>query len=252
MEKPEIDDTLLFSRLEDAQNAARHHQTRFLGFLDKRQQVILIKRLDSRETRGISACFWGGYPDAERQILGVFPANRPSDGTQFPIGAIHAVWKGKSLSHRDFLGALLSLGIRREKIGDILVRAEDAIFLLENEISLFVFSNLRRVSNMPVSCEIFTDKEIVREDHFEEITGTIASARLDCMVSALTGSSRAQAEKQIISGLVSVNWIPVTDGSIQLSPETVLSIRGCGRFRLDSVGPQTKKGRLRFLARKSL
>ncbi len=249
MKKTETDDGLLLARVDDALEAAERHAARFVGFLDEREQAAVLRHLSARRA-GAPILLWGGYADAERRMLGVFPWGAQPDIAAFPITAVRIVWKGAELTHRDFLGALLSLGLKREKAGDLVVRQGDCVAFLENAVAAFVLSNLSRVGRTGVSCAPYTGEEVHREAHFAEIGGTVASERLDCVVAALTGRSRTQAEDDIAAGRVAMDFRTVTDRACRVPSGVSLSIRGCGRFVVDELGPPTRKGRLRFAARR--
>ncbi|MFT8887547.1 MAG: YlmH/Sll1252 family protein [Ethanoligenens sp.] len=241
------EDNLLLSRVDDAVAAAERQTARFLGFLDAREQAVVSQYL-----RDSAPFFWGGYAEAERRMLGVFPQWMQPDNAAFPITAVQIAWKGAALTHRDFLGALLSLGLKREKIGDLVVRPKDCVAFLENAVAAFVLSSLSRVGSANVSCTVYAGETVHREAHFAEMTDTIASERLDCVISALTDISRTQAEKCIAGGLVTVDCLSVTDRAYRVAIGASLSVRGYGRFVVDAIGPPTRKGRLRFAARKYL
>ena len=249
MKKTVTDDSLLFARVDDALRAAERHAVRFLPFLDEREQAAVLRHLSAKRTDAVPF-FWGGYPDAERRMPGFFPPHETPCGETFPLTAVRVSWKREELTHRDFLGALLSLGIRREKVGDLLVRPQDCVACLEDAVAALVLSDLSRVGRAAVVCAVCDGGQMQREDTFAALSGTVASERLDCVVSALTGCSRAQAEADISAGRVALNFLPVSDRAHRVNAGTALSVRGQGRYVVDTIGPPTKKGRLRFAARK--
>lgn len=251
MGRMETDDGWLLSRVEDAVEAAGRHTVRFLGFLDGREQAVVTRHF-SAQRLDVVPFFWGGFADAERRMLGVFPIGIQPDGAMFPITSVQITWKGIELTHRDFLGALLSLGLKREKMGDFVIQPRECVAFLEDTVATFVLSNLCRVGRAGVTCTIYTGEEVHYEARFAEIRATIASERLDCVVSALTNLSRTQAEKCIAGGQVAMDFLPVTDRACRVSSGMMLSVRGYGRFLVDAVGPPTRKGRLRLSARKYL
>lgn len=251
MKRMETDDGWLLSRVEDAAEMAGRHTVRFLGFLDEREQAVVTRHFSTRRLDAVPS-FWGGFAEAERRMLGVFPNDMQPDHVMFPITAVQITWKGTELTHRDFLGALLSLGLKREKVGDFVIQPQKCVAFLEDTVATFVLSNLFRVGRVGVSCAVYTGEEVHRTVHFAEISDTIASERLDCVVSALVNLSRAQAEKCIAGGLVALDFLPVMDRTCKVSSGTMLSVRGYGRFLVDAVGPPTRKGRLRLSARKYL
>lgn len=250
------DDELLSARVRDAFDAACRYDTKFIGFLDP-QKVLHAKRqaaalCEQAAYEGCTYKFFGGYDDAERVFLGVFPPYSQPCGEDFPIKAIHIEWRFKSLTHRDFLGALLALGIVRDKIGDIVVGDGKCTVFAEKTVAQFIIQNLSKVGAAGVRCEETNGVSTVREEHFKNMTGTVASCRLDCVVSVLTGCSRSASAELIAEGLVSVDYDARCDNSYEISGGATVSIRGHGRFVVDSLGPPTKKGRLAFAARKYL
>lgn len=249
------EDELLKARVDDAFDSAASYREKFIGFLDPHEAAVAQKRAgflcSSGAYDGCSYEFFGGYEGAERVFLGVFPPYSQHNTNDFPVAAIEIKWRFAALSHRDFLGALLALGIVRSKIGDIIVGDGKCTVFAEKTVASFIVQNLLKVGSAGVQCKI-ADGEIVREDHFKEISATVASNRLDCVVCALTGCSRSAAAQLIAGGLVLVDFEPCLDNTSEVSEGSTVSIRGHGRFVIDGIGPKTRKGRLAFAARKYL
>ncbi len=243
-------------RVCDAFDSAASYSTKFVGFLDPHEVSLAQKRAKTLcaggAFDGCSYNIFGGYDGAERAFLGVFPPYSENGPGAFPIAAINLTWRFESLTHRDFLGALLALGIVRGKIGDIIVGDGKCTVFAEKTVASFIVQNLVKVGAAGVECEIADGGFAVREEHFKEISGTVASERLDCVVSALTGQSRSAAAGLITGGLVSVDFDTRCDNSSEIGGGATVSIRGHGRFVIDKLGPQTRKGRLSFAARKFL
>lgn len=255
MVKKSSEEDLVEPRVRDAFEAAANYGRRFIGFLDpaKAQKALrCAKTLGALpDYEGCGYRFFGGYGGAERVYFGVFPPFDEPDDSAFPVAAVELTWKFSKLSHRDFLGALLSLGIVRDKLGDIIVGDGKCTVIAEKTVAMFIVQNLERVGSAGVRCEIANDVA-EREEHFKEIGGTVASARLDCVVSVLTGKGRAEASTLIAGGLVSVDFDTRCERSFEVSGGATVSIRGHGRFVIDSLGPPTRKGRLNMEARKYL
>lgn len=246
------EDRLLTARTEELLAAAADYAGGFLGFLDPREKTVAQRVL--QRAGGSATLFWGGYAQAERVMLGAFAPGAEPRPEAFPITAIEIRWRFARLTHRDFLGALLALGVVRGKIGDILVGDGQCTVFAEKAVAPFLASNLRKVGSAGVSCALAEDggAQAERQDRFRDLRDTIASQRLDCVAAALTGLSRTDAAKLVRDGLVSVNFEPRDAVSFQVEEGASLSIRGYGRFLVDRIGPATKKGRLAFAARKFL
>lgn len=217
---------------------------RFVGFLDERQRAAADKLL-RREGCGNFA-FYGGYDDAERTYLGVFPDGMDgNDESAFPISAIAFRYRtGVALAHRDFLGMLLSCGVKREKVGDILCGDGLSVAFAETGIARFLEGQITKVGGEGVSVIPDYHGELPAAHSFSELRDTVASPRLDAVVKIAVGCSREEAARRIEAGLVSVNHIPCLSASGTVREKDVLSIRGVGRFVLQTLGPVSRKGRL--------
>lgn len=254
MRKKPQDDSLLEARVNDAFVSASEYRAKFIGFLDPDEAVQAQKIAESLKNayEGCTGVINGGYDEAERVFFGVFPPYSEPLTEEFPIAAIKIRWRFAKLNHRDFLGALLSLGIVRSKIGDIIVGDNECTVFAEKTVAAFIIQNLEKVGSAGVQCCISEERVTEREQNFKEIGGTVASKRLDCVVSALTGRSRSASTELIAGGLVSVNYEVHDENSFEIYESATVSIRGCGRFVVDKLGPQTRKGRFTFAARKFL
>lgn len=249
------EDRLLLARVKDALHyAARRRGVKVTGFLDRHMQAAAQALLAGPAAGECPTLFWGGYAGAERRMLGAFPPDEEPDPELFPIGALRAEWKFETLTHRDFLGALLGLGLRPEKIGDIVVEPDACActILADRSVEDFLLGNLDRVGRTGVRLSSVGLAGIVREDRFAPLRDTVASARADCVVASLVSASRGAAQKLIAGGLVSLDFETVSDPSKKICDGATVSIRGHGRFLIDRVGPPTRKGRLVLEARKYL
>lgn len=190
--------------------------------------------------------FIGGYEGAERQVLGfVCDVNNVYSN---PVGAVKVIVKtgiGKSLSHRDFLGAILNLGIERTKIGDIIIKPFGAYIVLDKDIGEFIRWNLTQIgkySNIEVEQIELGDLEI-EKPLVKEIQGTVPALRADTVFSIAFGISRTTASKLLQNDKGRCNGIPVSSSSI-LKEGDVGTLRGYGKMRLKSVNGMTKKDRV--------
>ena len=160
--------------------------------------------------------------------------------------------KTQKLSHRDFLGTLLSKGVRRDKIGDILCGDGLTVVFLSDEIVPYITEQVDRVGGEGVKVVTSYVGDLPVTHTYQEIRDTVASPRLDAVVKALIRVSREEAAHMIVTGLISVDHLPVENVSKMLTAPCTVSVRGYGRFLIDSFGPETKKGRLQFAARKCI
>lgn len=256
------EDELLRAAVRDALRLCdRRNAPRFLGFLDGRQRAAVQAFL--RAERAENVRFWGGYPDAERVFLGVFLAYMLSEGAAasetdgataaFPVTALGFRYRPQAkLTHRDFLGALLSCGMKREKVGDILCGEGLAVAFLDSAIAGYVAGQFEKVGGEGVTLLPDYDGELPGFGGFQEIRDTVASPRLDAVVKVAAGISREEAVRRIEAGQVSVNHLPCLSVSSPVREGDTLSLRGAGRFVVDELGPVSRKGRLFLTLRKYL
>ncbi len=242
------DDGVLEAKLGDAVRLAQS-RPRFVGFLDERQAVLVQNLMEHIPFKNYM--LWGGYDGSERVVFGAFPDFQQPDASAFPVVPITALYRSAdTLSHRDFLGALLANGIVRETIGDILVEEGRSIIFAREEISEFVLSQTVKIGRAGVKLSRGAAEPLPQRSSFADFSAVVASARLDCMVSAALGTSREKASEMIRTGLVMLNHEINTSVSILVTQGGKFSVRGKGRFIVDRIGPQTKKGRLSIAGRK--
>ena len=186
----------------------------------------------------------GGYPDAERCVAAFLPDYMAEEDVKWPISLIIiSPTDGKTYSHRDYLGSLMSLGIKRQVLGDIIVDGEKAyLFCLEN-IEEFIMNNLTHVAGAVCKTEKAEDMGVLPERRFEDVSGTAASERLDCIVALATKTSRTKAAELISGGSVTVNNREMVKTTYILKQGDRFSVRGKGKFIYDGAQGTTRKGR---------
>ena len=186
-------------------------------------------------------------------MLGVFPEWEEADEGAFPISVIkftsrHAV---KELSHRDYLGSLLSLGIDRNKTGDILVNGNEAYAFISRDIAEYVKSGISKIGRQGVDAEIFDAGDVeIPERKYQTIGAVCASTRADAVIAAALGISRGQSARLIENGKVKINHREVSETSRTVKVNDMISARGFGRFILHEIGGETRSGRLHIILKK--
>ncbi len=243
-----LEDRLLIARLEDAiQLSEAYAYPRFVGFLDEGQRAVAESFLRRRSG---AFRFYGGHPEAERTFCGVFPSCFEPEEALFPLTALGLHFRtGTGLSHRDVLGTLLSCGIRREKIGDILCGDGLAVVFVEEDLAPYLAEQVTKVGGEGVTVQTAYVGELPAAHTYRLLRDTVASPRLDAVVKALIGVSREEAARLITAGLVMVNHRPVEAVAAAIHEGDCLSIRGKGRFLVDELHTPTRKGRLVMVAR---
>ena len=190
--------------------------------------------------------FYGGYEEAERCMLVCYPDFLYPENEDIPIKVIKACTKNKSrLSHRDYMGAVLNLGIKREKIGDIVVCDHCGYIFCTDDISDYILMQIEKIGNCGVVLTISDFCNVaIPPKQFKEITDSVNSVRLDALVSSATGLSRNEASNLIQKGGVSVNWEVKDKNDFRPEEGDMLSIHGFGRVLFYKIGGSSKKGRI--------
>ena len=272
---PEI--LALYARLSDLETRADGGELGVTPFLTPREVIYAKSYLSSRMRDGL-AFFVGGYPQAERQRAVILPSYTegllpPCDGEDARLDrrldeagfdslatevrglVIPLCVKGSGyrvLSHRDYLGSTLGLGLARDVLGDILVLDEHCAYLLcKGEILPFLTGHLTHVGSDPVKVTpLSPDTQLDVQKATRPIRDTVASPRLDCVVAALCNLSREKAQSAVRSGLVEVDYEVAESCDLALTTPCVLSVRGVGKFCVLAFDGETRKGRLRLVAEK--
>lgn len=241
-------DHYLLSHIDDLIRQARdRYYIAQTDFLDMHEQTIVSSHLTGQ---GVSYLLDGGYPMAERRQLYIQGDNglvlTESVSASYLKITLPKLGIKRQPNHRDYLGALMNLGIERKLVGDILVFDSYAIVICSDSIREFVCENLTSIGSTAVSVSIVSDNEKWRSyvPAFEPIHCTVASNRLDALVKAGTNMSRTLSMQFIKSGKVFVNSLEKTSPSTEVEEGSIISVRGKGKFRLSEIGQMTKKGRI--------
>jgi photosystem II S4 domain protein len=190
----------------------------------------------------------GGYPQAERQRVGIVRSELTLESQQIELIALEIA--GNFLfdpaNHRDFLGAILGTGIVRDKVGDIIVLGErGAQVIVTPDMANFLELSLVQVRSVPVKTQPIALEELkIRHPSKKEITTVEASLRLDAIASAGFGMSRSKMVTAINAGDVRVNWKEINQASHQIQSGDLIAVRGKGRLEVGEIAV-TKKERYR-------
>ena len=190
--------------------------------------------------------FDGGYHGAERQRAMFIHEDFPGTPSGFDIACLKASWNPQfaRLSHRDVLGALMGLGIERDRLGDLLVTSDSVKILCDEKMANYLLQNLTQIGAVGVSCELSDLASIApKEERCKEIRATIASLRVDSIAASGFGSSRSRAAADIAADKLKLNWQAVKSASQTVKEGDVLSMRGRGRLEVAEIRGKTKKGR---------
>ncbi len=271
--------TLLLARLDDLCDRAAHGVAAVSAFLTPREATVASRHLRARISDG-RAFLFGGFVGAERVRVVILPdyvegMTDPDALAADPAAALDArelsdladtvrnaatvlCIRGsgyRALSHRDYLGSVLGLGIDRDAIGDIVVDADGATpiayLVTDEKMAEFILTELKKVATDTVKVsKLPADAKVRPTRHLAPIRDTVASPRFDCVVAALCDLSREAAQNAIRGGLAELNYEPVTAIDRTVEPPATVSVRGVGKFSVESFDGETRKGRIRLVAGK--
>lgn len=220
----------------------------FTDFLTEAEQSAAEAFL---RRRGVNVLLWGGFPEAERRMLGVFPPYDEPDTDAFPLDAVTASFReADSVDHRSVLGTLMAQGIERGCVGDILIESGRCVFFCRQTVTRALLADVSKIGGVGVRLTQGYEEPLPAAHSFKEISVTVASARLDCLVAALAGVGRGGAEELITAGEVLINSVICKKVSQTVGEGDKLTVRGTGKFIIDDLGKVTRKGRLILSARK--
>ena len=216
----------------------------FSDFLNLYEQNMVNSQ--NLRALGVTVQSFGGYENAERQMVAFHP-DALAFPWEFPIDCLKIEARSgkfaESLSHRDYLGALLNLGVDRCVIGDILVRDTCAGFFCQKKLTDLFLENLCRVRHTDILIKKVESPQELPSPQLETISGTCSSVRLDSLIALAFKTSRSSMVSYIEDGLVFVNGRLVTSNGFEPKEGDFISVRGKGRFLFEGITHQTRKGR---------
>ena len=244
------DEIMLRHLLDLCRKSEKTGLWQYSAFLSPAEQDDLLR---SPEAAGFSFLLDGGYEGAERKILAAGDAAEQGPPA-VPVAVIAVSPKSEKyaeeLTHRDYLGAILGLGIERGLIGDIVVRDKRAWFFCLAPAAEMIASSLAQVRRTAVTASVTTAEVPELRPRYAPLRLNIASERLDAVTAAFTGLSRGQAEKLFSAEKVFVNGRLITDRSARLKKGDILSVRGFGKAVYDGIEHETRKDRIWISLRK--
>lgn len=257
------DDELLLSHARDLkQQCTDRGMITHTAFLDLHQRSLLA-RLEREQRAGVQTFYHGGYPEAERvcavfvpQFYGItdlaaFFSENPDDDPLWLLRAEKDAFS--ALSHRDYLGALMGLGLKREGLGDLLTDDGGAFLVCLRSIRPFLLKHVRSAGRATLTVRDASFDELQkREAKTEDAFVSVPSLRLDCVLAAAFRLSRTGADQAICAGLVFVNAVQTEKPDKRLAAGDVLVLRGRGKCLLLEQTGQSKKGRLHLTVRRYL
>jgi len=257
---------LLYARAEELTRRAENGVPASGTFLTFGEQNAVSSYMRSLRM-GERLLLWGGYEDAERKKAffvpdRLLPITEEDDITYLlqssfgdPISALELTGSGyKELGNRDWLGAILNLGVERDACGDIRTAGSHTAYMVcDRSVAGLILSDLIRVGKDTVKVReisFYELAELLPEREYEKISDTVPAARLDAVVGALCRLPREKAKNAVLSGAVQKGGEPAQKPDAVVENGDIISVRGYGKFRIVSVDEKNKKGRLRMSALK--
>lgn len=192
---------------------------------------------------------FGGYKDSERQMLFYLPDYLEEDvlyGDDSPLVCLRAVfYQGDALSHRDFLGALMGAGIARESVGDICVGQGSCDFFVTSEVASWILQNFTGAGRSKLNIQQIplTDVQVPTPET-KQLRDTLASLRLDSIISSGFRVGRSLAAQYVTTGRVAIDGLPCEKPDKAVPEGAKISVRGLGKIKFVSANGTTKKGRI--------
>lgn len=259
-------DALFEAKVIELAERAERYESGYSAFFTPKEQII-AKRILAQRKCDCVCFFFGGYDGSERNRLFALPdylsvaeeidfssiKENYGELVAQAVAAVKINGSGyKKLTHRDYLGSLLGLGIERSVVGDIVVLDDfSAVVFCDPKIAEFILLELKKIGSDTVKTREFDVPEgFSNAPKLQPISDTVASARFDCVVSALTGLSREKAQSVIRIGEAELDYFTEDRADRTVGEGSIISVRGYGKFVVVGLSEHTKKGRLRLQANK--
>ncbi len=237
---------ILKNRFSELYNRSQNRNTYcFSDFLNLYEQTVL----DSAVKYGYT--LYGGYDEAERKIAVFGNENDLGYSAEIPVSIICVSPLSEKfsddLTHRDFLGSVLGLGIKRETLGDIIISENKGYIFALDSISQYIVDNLTKVRHTSVFCEICENIPENALPQPKEKVVIVSSLRLDVLISGIYDISRSKSSSLIEGEKVFINGKMCKSNSLNIENGSLVSVRGYGRFRYTEILGNTRKDRIRIL-----
>lgn len=237
--------------VEWKENVLMQYSPKLTDFLDPREQEIVSSVIG--ENAEVKVSFLGGVHETERKRALLYPDYFVPSQEDFHLSLFEIQYASKfiTLSHRQVLGSLMSLGLKRSKFGDIRFYQDSVQIICADEISDYLNMNFNEVGRSKINLKQKSLNELIpHEDEIQELITTVSSLRLDVVGAAIYNISRQKIQPLITNELVKVNWKVVDSTSFECQEGDTISIRGYGRSKLASIEGKTKKDRFRIIVEK--
>ena len=263
-----MDKDFLKKRLADLSRRAYNSGSySFTDFLSPSDAALAFETLETRKTNTSGATgaahntdniknvkLWGGAEGCERVMVRFGDPYELGYETDFPIKVLKFSPVNpkfaEDLSHRDYLGTLMNLGIERDTIGDIIIQDGVAYIFVADRISDYICENVTCIRHTNIKCGVYDNADIKIQQNFEEVRLIIPSHRLDAMIARLFNLSRNTAATLFAENKVMINGQVCVSGKTSLSEGDVIAVRGHGKFLFTGKDGETRKGNMIVIVNK--
>jgi photosystem II S4 domain protein len=243
--------TIIARIIDLAESVLKNHQREVTDFYDPYHTGLVFSMVKRMPNLAVLAD--GGYPDAERSRVVIYPDYLLPEQVEANLAflSVKGNFKMVAVTHRDYLGSLMGLGLKREKLGDIIVHEAGADLIVDADVASYIRANLTKIGRVKVEiADISRSKLQLPEANIKTTKTTVASLRLDAIAAAGYGTSRSKLVREISAERLSLNWCTCSNPAATVKEGDMLSIRGRGRVKVAEVGGNTKKGRVTVVLHK--
>lgn len=214
------------------------------SFLNPREQYILKTIVG--QYNDIQVQYNGGYERAERQRAFIYPSYYEVSDSDFELSVIEIRYPKKfsTLTHGSIMGSFLGCGLTRDKLGDIINEDDRWQFFVDQTMTDFLKLQLDKIGRTKVNLLEIDEQDIINpEENWIEATIIISSLRLDVFIASCLNLGRDKAQKLILNNRVKLNWTEMDKVNINIEQNDMVSIRGFGRIKYDSIISRSKKNK---------
>lgn len=212
---------------------------------------VIWNYLEKNNINGLKFICRGLNSEAEKRNIMIVPKDYDTEDMEFPVVyfKIDGQNKFRELQHKDFLGTIMSLGIKRELMGDLIVKNSVCFGVIMEEKYGIIESRIEKIGNVPVKIEKISSENIPESEFKSEIL-LVSSLRLDSFVSAVTGLSRQKSVDELEKGNILLNYNMVRDKSSEIKEGDTLTIKKTGKFRFEEIAGESRKNKIRIKIKK--
>ncbi|MDQ0159168.1 YlmH family RNA-binding protein [Alkalibacillus salilacus] len=216
-------------------------------FLDPREQLIYRSIIGHDEQFNLT--FFGGSDRSERKRAILAPFYEVVEEENYKLTILQGQYNAKfvSLSHRDLLGTVMSLGLHRKKLGDLIVEDGQFQIICDRDLAMYLQMNIDKIKNTRINLHEASQEDILTPSYeWKAKDGTVSSTRLDAILKEIYQISRQKAQHLIEKEAVKINHRTVNNSSFSLQPGDLISLKSYGRSQVVDILGETKKQKIRI------